>query len=148
VVAVAGHCVDPAELGLVLGDDGEHCVEDFPRDIAGCHGIGVGIGLFGRRGILRLTARRLERRKFGDSAAPESRCVGRRGPQGLELVVQPRNGQRRTAHVETGHDLTDLGQHYFQSRGVEQWPQILPEDEQFLVFRAAETVQNDGRSIA
>jgi hypothetical protein len=85
-----------------------------------------------------------EPRQLGHRTATERRGVGRRGPQFLELVVEPGESQRTAGHVETGDNLPDLRQHRLDAVLLEQRTQRLPEHEQLLVLRRTPPVE-DGR---
>ena len=71
-----------------------------------------------------------------DRAAPERGRVRGRGPEPLQLVVQPEQRQRAPGHVEARAELADLGIDDLDAGGAEQPVDAAVDDEQLLVLDA------------
>ena len=144
VIAVARLRVDPAQLLLGIGqragemaDQHRHAARGILRIGAARRDLGRGLG-FGIRRLLGDGTR--------DGALAKGGRVGGRAPVSLELVVQPGQGQRTARHVQAGDEFAHLGVDRGQP-GIGQHPrQMVPQDEQFLVFRAAQAVQDHGHA--
>ena len=75
------------------------------------------------------------------------RGVRRCGPVLLELLVEPHHGQRAARHVEAGDQLADLGLDDRVAAFAQQPRHGAPDDEQFLVLGAAESVEDHRDSL-
>ncbi|OUE28383.1 hypothetical protein BFL36_01440 [Clavibacter michiganensis] len=141
MVAVARDRVEAAELVGVLLRGGAHGVER-PGDPRGRPLRRRGRV---RDGVLRLVGlarvHRLERGSV-ERAAAEGRGVGGRGPEPLELVVEPEQGERGAGHVEAGAELADLRIHEHHARLLQQVRDAGVDDEQLLGLHGAEAVEH------
>ncbi|MDI2037332.1 hypothetical protein PJL15_04476 [Paenarthrobacter nitroguajacolicus] len=140
MVAIPGDRVQLAELLNMFDDDVPHLGEDG-------HGLAAKVssssgGLFDVGGF-DVVERRLgagcTRRH---AALAERRGVGRRGPILLKLVIQPQQREREPGHVQAGHELAAFRFDNRESRGCEQLLDLAEQQEKFVVFDRAKSVDD------
>ena len=147
MIAVAGHGVDLAQALLVvpqqLLDPRGGGLDDAGGPAPCLRGLRGLLLLLGLGGLLR-GAHPLQRRRL----LAVGRRVGIRGPQALELLVQPEQGQRRAAHVQARDELTDLGIDDLQPGFTQPRGDAAPQQEQLLVLGGAQPVDDHAHARA
>ncbi|GAB7303657.1 hypothetical protein MAFF212519_15200 [Clavibacter michiganensis] len=125
----------------MLRDDRVHGVErggdapgGLPRRVARVRDRGVDLVVLAR-------VHRLERGSV-ERAAAERRRVRGRGPQPLELLVEPEQREGRARHVEAGAELADLRIHERDTGLLEQVRDAREDDEQLLGLHRSEPVEH------
>jgi hypothetical protein len=61
--------------------------------------------------------------------------------QGLELVIEPAEGQGAAGHIERRYELADERLVCLNAGLSQQWRDLPEEDKQFLIFCGTKTVQ-------
>ncbi|MDI2023807.1 hypothetical protein PJL18_04355 [Paenarthrobacter nicotinovorans] len=74
------------------------------------------------------------------------RSQGRCGPVLLQLIVQPGQRQRRTGHIQRGHQFTHLRHHQRVTGFAQQGSDGAPEDEKLLMLGGTQAIEDHSES--